>query len=149
LFQPVDIVQHLLLEPDHSGARLPQTAILLGEATDGGALVHAQRAHAGSAAFTPGKHGGGMEPAVRLSTVTTGVAAARLDLIDRAFDQFTDLKNLPQLAAILCRQVAKDLSLAGGGIGNRHGRTHAFESLNTSRKANSVARHFHSTGFSY
>lgn len=89
-----------------------------------------------------------MEPAVRLSAVATGVTAARLDLIDRAFDQFADLENLPQLAAILCRQVAEDLSLAGGGIGNRHGRTHAFQVLKSSRKANSVATQFHSTGFS-
>jgi hypothetical protein len=58
--------------------------------------------------------------------VATRVAAARLDLVDRAFDQFADLENLPQLAAILCRQVTQDLSLAGGGIGNTHGRTHGF-----------------------
>src|SRR5207245_7290150 len=49
----------------------------------------------------------------------------RLDLVDRAFDQIADLKNLPQLAAILRRQVTKDLSLVGG-IGNTHGRTHGF-----------------------
>src|SRR5260370_1016162 len=56
----------------------------------------------------------------------TRVAATRLDLVDRAFDQFADLENLPQLAAILGRQVAKDLSLAGGDIGNRHGCTHGY-----------------------
>ncbi|PYT28744.1 MAG: hypothetical protein DMG57_13995 [Acidobacteria bacterium] len=44
-------------------------------------------------------------------------------MIDRAFDQFADLENLPQLAAILCRQVTKDLSLVGGDIGNRRGCT--------------------------
>jgi hypothetical protein len=121
LFQPIDVVQHLLLEPDDSGARLPETAILLGEAAEGGALLHAQRAHTGSAGVTPGKYGGGMEPAARLSAVATRVAATRLDLIDRAFDQFAGLENLPQLAAMLCRQVAEDLPLAGGGFGNRHG----------------------------
>src|SRR5207247_8053033 len=67
-----------------------------------------------------------MESAVRHSAVTTRVAATRLDLVDRAFDQFADLENLPQLAAILGRQVAKDLSLAGGDIGNRHGCTHGY-----------------------
>src|ERR1022692_1134665 len=51
----------------------------------------------------------------------TRVAATRLDLVDRAFDQFAGLENLPQLAAVLCRQIAQDLPLAGGGIGNRHG----------------------------
>src|SRR2546425_2556647 len=96
---------------------------------DAGTLVHAQRAHAGAAGFTPGKHRGGMEWAARLSAVTTRVAATRLDLVDRAFNQFADLENLPQLAAILGRQVAEDLSLVGGGIGNRHGRTHAFEPI--------------------
>src|SRR6266550_8740417 len=90
------------------------------------ALVHAQRAHARSAGLTPGKHGGGMESAVRHNAVTTRVAATRLDLVDRTFDQFADLENLPQLAAILCRQVTKDLSLAGGGIGNRYGCTHDY-----------------------
>jgi len=126
LFQLIDGVQHLLVQPDYIGARLPQTAVLLGEAADAGALVHTQRAHACSAGLTPGKHGGGMESAVRLSAVTTRVATTRLDLIDRTFDQFTDLENLPQLAAILCRQVAEDLPLAGGGIGYTHGRTHGF-----------------------
>jgi hypothetical protein len=121
LFQPIDVVQHLLLEPDDSGARLPETAILLGEAAEGGALLPAQRAHAVPAGVTPGKHGGGMEPAARLSAVATRVAATRLDLVDRAFDQFSGLENLPQLAAMLCRQVAEDLPLAGGGFGNRHG----------------------------
>jgi hypothetical protein len=62
-----------------------------------------------------------MEPAARLSTVTARVAATRLELVDRAFDQFADLENLPHLAAVLCRQVAEDLPLVGGGIGNRHG----------------------------
>jgi hypothetical protein len=85
-----------------------------------------------------------MERATRHSAVATGVAAARLDLVDRAFDQFADLENLPQLAAILCRQVAEDLSLAGG-IGNGHGRTHAFEPIKSSRKANPVAMHFNGT----
>jgi len=126
LFQLIDGVQHLLVQPDHIGARLPQTAVLLGEAADAVALVHAQRAHARSAGLTPGKHGGGMESAVRHSAVTTRVAATRLDLVDRAFDQFADLENLPQLAAILCRQVAEDLPLAGGGIGHTDGRTHGF-----------------------
>jgi len=125
LFQLIDGVQHLLVQPDHIGARLTQTAVLLGEAADAGALVHAQRAHACSASFTPGKHGGGMELAARHSAVATRVAAACLNLIDRAFDQFADLENLPQLAAILRRQVTKDLSLAGG-IGYTHGRTHGF-----------------------
>jgi hypothetical protein len=68
-----------------------------------------------------------MEWAAWLSAVATGVAAARLDLIDRAFDQFADLENSPQLAAILCRQVAEDLPLAGGGIGQTHGRTHGLQ----------------------
>jgi hypothetical protein len=126
LFQLIDGVQHLLLQPDHGGARLPQTAVLLGQTADAGALVHAQRAHARSAGLTPGKHRGRMERAARRSAVATRVAAARLDLVDRAFDQFADLENLPQLAAILRRQVTKDLSLAGGGIGNTHGRTHGF-----------------------
>ena len=67
-----------------------------------------------------------MESAVRHSAVATRVATTRLDLIDRTFDQFADLENLPQLAAILCRQLTKDLSLAGGDIGNRHGCTHGF-----------------------
>lgn len=67
-----------------------------------------------------------MELSARLSAVTTRIAATRLDLVDRAFDQFTDLKNLPYLAAILCRQVAEDLSLEGCGIGRTHGRTHSF-----------------------
>ena len=67
-----------------------------------------------------------MELSARLSAVATRIAATRLDLVDRAFDQFTDLKNLPYLAAILCRQVAEDLSLEGGGIGHTHGRTHGF-----------------------
>jgi hypothetical protein len=62
-----------------------------------------------------------MEPAARLSAVATRVAATRLDLIDRAFDQFAGLENQPQLAAVLCRQVAEDLPLASGGFGNRHG----------------------------
>src|SRR5436309_11599645 len=92
---------------------------------DAVALVHAQRAHARSAGFTPGKHRGGMESAARHSAVATRVAATRLDLVDRAFDQIADLKNLPQLAAILRRQVT-DLSLVGGGIGNTHGRIHGF-----------------------
>jgi hypothetical protein len=52
LFQQIDVLQHLLLEPDDSGARLPETAILLGEAAEGGALLHAQRAHAVSAGVT-------------------------------------------------------------------------------------------------
>jgi hypothetical protein len=145
LFQLIDGVQHLLVQTGHLGARLAQTAVLLGEAADADALVHAQRAHAGSAGFTPGKHGGGMEWAARHSAVATRVAAARLDLVDRAFDQFADLENLPQLAAILCRQVTKDLSLASGGIGNTHGRTHGFEPIKASRKANSVTMHFHGT----
>ena len=126
MFQQIDVEQHLLLEPDDSGARLPETAILLGEAAEGGALLHAQRAHAVSAGVTPGKHGGGMEPAARLSAVATRVAATRLDLIDRAFDQFSGLENLPQLAAVLGRQVAQNLPLAGGGIGNRHGHPPGF-----------------------
>jgi len=126
LFQLIDGVQHLLVQPDHIGARLPQAAVLLGQAADAVALVHAQRAHARSAGFTPGKHRGGMESAARHSAVATRVAATRLDLVDRAFDQIADLKNLPQLAAILRRQVTKDLSLVGGGIGNTHGRTHGF-----------------------
>ena len=67
-----------------------------------------------------------MESAVRHSAVATRVATTRLDLIDRTFDQFADLENLPQLAAILRRQVTKDLSLVGGGIGHTHGRTHGF-----------------------
>jgi hypothetical protein len=147
LFQLIDGAQHLLVQPDHIGAGLPQTAVLLGEAADAVALVHTQRAHARSAGFTPGKHGGGMESAARRSAVATGVAAARLDLVDRTLDQFADLENLPQLAAILCRQVTKDLPLAGGGIGNRHGRTHGLEPIEASRKANSVAMHFHGTRF--
>jgi hypothetical protein len=122
----IDGQQHLLVQPDDIGARLPQTAVLLGQAADAGALIHAQRAHACSAGLTPGKHRGRMELAVRSSAVATRVAATRLDLIDRAFDQFADLENLPQLAVILCRQVTKDLSLAGGGIGNRHECTHGF-----------------------
>jgi hypothetical protein len=126
LFQLIDGVQHLLVQPDHFGARLPQTAVLLGQAADAGALVHAQRAHACSAGLTPGKHRGRMELATRRSAVTTRVAATRLDLVDRAFDQFAHLENLPQLAAILCRQVAEDLPLAGGGIGHTNGRTHGF-----------------------
>jgi hypothetical protein len=126
LFQLIDGVQHLLVQPDHIGARLPQTAVLLRQAADAGALIHAQRAHAGSAGLAPGKHRGRMELAARSSAVATWVAATRLDLIDRAFDQFADLENLPQLAAILCRQITKDLSLAGGGIGYKHGRTHGF-----------------------
>jgi hypothetical protein len=73
---------------------MPETAILLGEAAQGGALLYAQRAHAGSAGVTPGKHGGGMEPAARLSTVTARVAATRLDLVDRALDPFAGLENL-------------------------------------------------------
>jgi len=126
LFQLIDGVQHLLVQPDYIGARPPQTAVLLGEVAEAGALIHAQRAHAGSTGFTPGKHGGGMESAARRSAVATRVAAARLDLVDRAFNQFAGLENLPQLAAILRRQVAEDLPLAGGGIGNTHGRTHGF-----------------------
>src|SRR5207247_6499296 len=86
-----------------------------------------------------------MESAVRHSAVTTRVAATRLDLVDRAFDQFADLENLPQLAAILGRQVAKDLSLAGGDIGNRHGCTHGLWPITASRKANSVTMHFYGT----
>jgi hypothetical protein len=127
LFQQIDAVQHLLLQLDHGGARLPQTAILLGEAAEGGALLHAQRAHAGSAGVTPGKHGGGMEPAARLSAMTTRVAATRPDLVDRAFDQFASLENLPQLAAVLCRQVAENQPLAGGGIGSGHGLPPGFQ----------------------
>jgi hypothetical protein len=126
LFQFIDGVQHLLVQPDHFGARLAQTAVLLGQAADAGVLVHAQRAHACLPGFTPGKHGGGMELAARLGAVATGVAAARLDLVDRTFDQFADLENLPQLAAILRRQITKDLALVGGGIGHTHGRTHGF-----------------------
>jgi hypothetical protein len=62
-----------------------------------------------------------MEPAVRLSAVATRVAATRLDLVDRAFDQFAGLENSPHLAAVLCRQVVEDLPLAGSGIGTGHG----------------------------
>src|ERR1022692_1862069 len=47
-----------------------------------------------------------MEPAARLSAVATRVAATRLDLVDRAFDQFAGLENLPQLAAVLFSQRA-------------------------------------------
>jgi len=126
LFQLIDGVQHLLVQPDHGSARLPQTAVLLGQTADAGALVHAKRAHARSTGLTPGKHRGRMELAARRSTVATRVAATRLYLIDRTFDQFAGLENLPQLAAILRRQVTKDLSLAGGGIGNGHGCTHGF-----------------------
>ena len=126
MFQLIDGVQHLLVQPDHIRARLPQTAVLLGQAAYAVALVHAKRAHARSAGFTPGKDGGGMESAARRSAVATRVAAARLNLIDRAFDQFADLENLPQLAAILRRQITKDLALVGGGIGHTHGRTHGF-----------------------
>jgi hypothetical protein len=126
LFQLIDGVQHLLVQPDHLGARLPQTAVLLGQPADAYALVHGQRAHARSAGLTPGKHRGRMERAARRSAVATGVAATRFDLVDRAFDQFADMENLPQLAFILRRQVTKDLSWAGGGIGYTHGRTHGF-----------------------
>jgi hypothetical protein len=115
-----------LVQPDHLGARLPHTAVLLGQTADAGALVHTQRAHARSAGLTPGKHRGRMERAARRSAVATRVATTRLDLVDRAFDQFAGLENLPQLAAILRRQIAKDLSLAGGGIGYTHGGTHGF-----------------------
>ena len=77
-------------------------------------------------AFTPGKHHRRLELAARRRAVATRVAAARLNLIDRAFDPFAGLENLPQLAALLCRQVAEDLPLAGGGIGYTQGRTHDF-----------------------
>jgi hypothetical protein len=77
--------------------------------------------------------------------VATGVAAARLDLVNRALDQFADLENLLQLATILCRQVAEDLSLASG-IGNRQGTTLlACKPIQSPRKANSVAMHFYGT----
>ena len=122
-------MQHLLVQPDHGGARLAQTAVLLGEPADAGSLVHAQRAHARSAGLTPGKHCGRMELAARRSAVATRVAATRLYSIDRTFDQFAGLENLPQLAAILCRQLTKDLSLAGGDIGNKQGRTHGSEPI--------------------
>src|ERR1022692_1784237 len=111
----------IITTPPTTMKTLPETAILLGEAAEGSALLYAQRAHAVSAGVTPGKHRSGMEPAARLSAVATRVAATRLDLVDRAFDQFAGLENLPQLAAVLCRQIAQDLPLAGGGIGNRHG----------------------------
>jgi hypothetical protein len=88
-----------------------------------------------------------MELAAWLGAVATGVAAARLDLVDRAFDQFADLENLPQLAAILRRQITNDLSLVGGGIGHTHGRTHGFWLIKASRKADSVTMHFHGTRF--
>src|SRR5712691_5958500 len=114
------------MQTGHLGARLAQTAVLLRQAADADTLVHAQRAHAGSAGFTPGKHGGGMEWAARRSAVATRVAATRLDLVDRAFDQFADLENLPQLTVILRRQVSEDLPLDGGGIGYTQGRTHGF-----------------------
>jgi hypothetical protein len=143
----IDGVQHLLVQPDHIGARLPQAAVLLGQAADAGALIHTQRAHARSTGLAPGKHRGRMELAARSSAVATRVAATRLDLIDRALDQFADLENLPQLAAILCRQVTKDLSLAGGGIGNRHGCTHGLWPIKASRKANSATMHLYGTRF--
>jgi len=126
LFQLIDGVQHLLMQPDHIGARLPQMAVLLRQVADAGTLVHAKRAHARAAGFTPGQYRGRMESAARVGAMATGVAAARLDLVDRTFDQFADLENLPQLAAILRRQVAEDLPLAGGGIGHTDGRTHGF-----------------------
>jgi hypothetical protein len=126
LFQLIDGVQHLLVQPDHLGARLPHTAVLLGQTADARALVHAQRAHARSAGLTPGKHRGRMERAARRGAVATGVAATRFDLVDRAFDQFAGLENLPQLAFILRRQVTQDLALAGGGIGYTLGGTHGF-----------------------
>jgi hypothetical protein len=86
-----------------------------------------------------------MEPAPRFSAVATGVATARLDLVNRALDQFADLENLLQLATILGRQVAEDPSLAGG-IGNRQGTTLlACKPIKSSRKANSVAMHFYGT----
>jgi len=48
-------------------------------------------------------------------------SATRLDLVNRAFDQYAGLENLPQLAVVLCRQVAQDLLWRVGGIGNRYG----------------------------
>src|SRR5207249_2935881 len=121
---------------------------LLGQAADAVALVHAQRAHARSAGFTPGKHRGGMELAARHSAVATRVAATGLDLVDRAFDQIADLKNLPQLAAILRRQVTKDLSLVVRRH-REHTRAHSWLwSQSRHRvKLTSVTMHFHGTRF--
>jgi hypothetical protein len=58
LFQQIDVLQHLLLQPDDRGVRLAETAILLGEAAEGSAQIHAQRAHAVAAGVAPGKHSG-------------------------------------------------------------------------------------------
>jgi hypothetical protein len=127
LFQPIDRAQDLLMEPAHRDTRLTQAAVLCGPPADAGALGYGDRADARAACFAPGKNSGGMAPVAVPGAVAGGMAAPRPELVNGAFQQVPNLKDLAELAAIVGHQFPQDLALAAGVVGRTHGMLLAFE----------------------
>jgi len=85
-------------------------------------LLGRERAQLGLAVVAPGEDRGGVADAVRGRAMAGGLAAAALQLVDGAFEQFAYREEVLDQALLLVEQLAEESALAAGAFGSRrHG----------------------------
>jgi hypothetical protein len=107
---------------DQRGAGLAEAAIVFGQAMKANPLAGRERSQARLALLGPGKHGRGVKRSLLGSAVAGRLAAAGLELVDRALDELTQREQLIELPLVLGEQRFEGQAQTAGAIGaNGHG----------------------------
>ena len=114
LFQPIHRRQNLPVKFRQGHPALTEVAIVLRQAAEAGLVSRGQRADAGLAGLTPGKHRRRREAALGFGAMAGRVATARFQTVDGAFDQLSMPQNVRKTALILLGKLIQDLSLTAG-----------------------------------
>ena len=100
-------------------ASLTKAAVVIRQLVEADALAGREGAQAGLAVLGPGKHGGGVERSLVGGAVAGGLAAASLELVDRALNELAQGEEWFELPLVVGQQGLKGHAQAPGPIGAR------------------------------
>ena len=95
---------------------MAEAAIVFGPLAEARAFAGRQSAEMGLALVGPGKHGGRMQGPLRGGTVTGGLAAAGLEVVDGTFNELTEGEQITKLTPVIVEQGEEGLTKAASAI---------------------------------
>jgi hypothetical protein len=106
------------MELNQGSANLAELAIVFRQAAGAVHLLGRQQAQLGLAPVAPGKYRSGVASTIGRSAMAGGFAAAGLEFVDGAFEQFADRKQRLEELPVLVFELAEELAVAAGAFGS-------------------------------
>src|ERR1700737_390383 len=95
---------------------MAQAAIVFGQLAEAREFAGRQGAEAGLGLVGPGKHGGSMQRSLVGGTVTGGLAAAGLQVVDGTFDELTQGEQIVDVTPVVVKLALEGLTKAARTI---------------------------------